>query len=72
MTARKYKTLGNIYYVIDRKGKLYIDNGKVKRSKDNYYYELTVNINGYWTSYSDKYTNRADAMAKIKELAGIL
>jgi hypothetical protein len=72
MSARKYNTLGNVLYIIDRKGALYINEyGKVKRSTTDFYYELMVNFGGYWKSIDYKYIKRSDAMQKLKTLAGV-
>lgn len=69
MGALKFYTLGNINYRIDRRGKLYIDNGKVRRSKDNFYYEVAVSVNGrHWQHDSNQYGTRKEAMAVVKNL----
>lgn len=71
MSSRKYKTLNNVLYIIDRKGKVYLERGKVKRSKTEFYYELATNTGTFWTWDSNSYDTRTDAMNKIKRLAGI-
>jgi len=71
MSARKYNTLGNVLYVIDRRGKLYLERGRVKRSTTEFYYEIMTNTSGRWLSDDNKYPTRADGMAVIKRLAGV-
>jgi len=69
MQALKYDTLGNIRYRIDRRGKLYMDGRKIRRSKNEFYYEVTTSINGnYWKFNDNKYTTRKLAMEYIKSL----
>jgi hypothetical protein len=70
MSARKYKTLGNVLYIIDRKGKTYLERGKVKRSTTEFYYELATNTGTFWAWDSTSYDTRAQAMNKVKKLAG--
>lgn len=71
MSARKYNTLNGVLYIIDRKGRVYLERGKVKRSKTEFYYELAVNTGQFWSWDSNSYENRADAMNKVKQLAGV-
>jgi len=72
MSARKYNTLGNVLYIIDRKGKVYInEHGKVKRSTTDFYYEIATNTSAHWHWDGNNYSTRADAMNKIKQLAGV-
>jgi len=68
MSARKYNTLGNVLYIIDRKGNLYLERGKIKRSTIEYHYELSLNTGSYWHTDNNKYATRSEAMNKVKEL----
>ncbi len=68
MSARKYNTLNNVLYIIDRRGKVYINEfGKVKRSKTEYHYELMLNTGGNWFS-TDRYSTRSEAMDRVRQL----
>jgi hypothetical protein len=70
MGYRKHKTLGNVLYVLDRRGNVYInEHGKVKRSKTEYHYELMTNKTGRWQD-SGSYTSSREATDKLKIIAG--
>lgn len=69
MASLKFLTLGNINYRIDRRGKLYLDSGRVKRSKSEFYYEVAVSVNGnYWQHDHNQYETRKQAMAAVNSL----
>lgn len=69
MTALKFDTLGDVRYRVDRRGELYLDGGKVRRSKDKFYYEVATSIRGdYWRHNGNKYSTRKQAMDYVKSL----
>jgi hypothetical protein len=68
MSARKYKTLGNVLYIIDRRGKPYLERGKVKRSTTEFYYTLQYWNGNYWAWGSKDYDKRSEAMDEVKSL----
>jgi len=69
MQSLKYDTLNHVRYRIDRRGVLYIDNGKIKRSKEQFYYEVRYSTYGNrWHSPDTRYATRKNAMDYIKSL----
>lgn len=73
MASRKYNTLNNVNYVIDRRGKLYLNEyGRIKRSTTEFYYEVATSVNGgYWEHNLNNYTTRKEAMDFVKSLVRI-
>lgn len=70
MGALKFKTLGDVRFRVDRRGELYLDGGKVKRSKDKFYYEVATSIRGdHWRHNSNKFDSHKSAMEYVKSLA---